>query len=56
MGLVTRSEGEAATGVVSQTAGVQKVVTLFEYINALPDPATASAPVEVVQPVEPKAQ
>jgi osmotically-inducible protein OsmY len=36
MGLVTQSEGDAAAAVVSQTAGVQKVVTLFEYITALP--------------------
>lgn len=33
MGLVTQAEGEAAARVVSQTSGVQKVVTLFEYIS-----------------------
>ncbi|WP_024304341.1 BON domain-containing protein [Pseudogulbenkiania sp. MAI-1] len=33
MGLVTQAEGEAAAKVVSQTAGVQKVVTLYEYIS-----------------------
>ncbi|SMF03885.1 BON domain-containing protein [Pseudogulbenkiania subflava] len=33
MGLVTQAEGEAAAKVVSQTSGVQKVVTLFEYIS-----------------------
>ncbi|TCW31832.1 BON domain-containing protein [Gulbenkiania mobilis] len=31
-GLVTQAEGEAAAAAVSRTAGVQKVVTLFEYI------------------------
>ncbi|POZ63903.1 BON domain-containing protein [Chromobacterium alticapitis] len=33
LGLVTQPEGAAAAQVVSQTAGVQKVVTLFEYIQ-----------------------
>ncbi|MBV8046721.1 MAG: BON domain-containing protein [Paludibacterium sp.] len=36
MGLVTRPEGDAAAAVVSQTAGVLKVVTLFEYLNEVP--------------------
>lgn len=36
MGLVTHTEGDAATTVVSETAGVLKVVTLFEYINDVP--------------------
>ncbi|TDR80653.1 BON domain-containing protein [Paludibacterium purpuratum] len=44
MGLVTREEGDAVAEVASQTAGVQKVVTLFEYLNAIPAlPADASS-------------
>jgi len=55
-GLVAQSEGDAAVAVVSQTAGVQKVVTLFEYQNLVPP---MGAPVTVVptgssaQPAEP---
>jgi osmotically-inducible protein OsmY len=48
MGLVTQSEGDAAAAVVSQTSGVQKVVTLFEYISVLP--GSAPAPLEASQP------
>ncbi|KMN35214.1 MULTISPECIES: BON domain-containing protein [Chromobacterium] len=33
LGMVTQAEGTAAAKVVSETSGVQKVVTLFEYIN-----------------------
>ena len=33
LGIVTRVEGEVAASVVSETAGVKKVITLFEYIN-----------------------
>ncbi|MBM2885464.1 MULTISPECIES: BON domain-containing protein [Chromobacterium] len=33
LGLVTQAEGQIAAKVVSETAGVQKVVTLFEYIQ-----------------------
>jgi osmotically-inducible protein OsmY len=33
MGLVTQAEAQAATEVARTTAGVTKVVTLFEYIN-----------------------
>ncbi len=33
MGLVTQAEAEAATNIARTTAGVTKVVTLFEYIN-----------------------
>ncbi len=33
MGLVTKAEGTAAAEVASTTAGVTKVVTLFEYID-----------------------
>ncbi|AXE34876.1 BON domain-containing protein [Chromobacterium phragmitis] len=33
LGLVTQAEGAEAARVVSETAGVQKVVTLFEYIQ-----------------------
>jgi osmotically-inducible protein OsmY len=43
MGLVTRDEGDAAAAVVSQTAGVMKVVTLFEYLNEVPPLPSASA-------------
>jgi osmotically-inducible protein OsmY len=49
MGLVTRAEGDAAASVVSQTAGVLKVVTLFEYLNA--PLVISSAPVQVAAPV-----
>lgn len=34
-GMLTQAEGEAAARVASETTGVQKVVTLFEYINAI---------------------
>ncbi|WP_408003499.1 BON domain-containing protein [Pseudothauera nasutitermitis] len=34
MGLVTRAEADAATEVARTTAGVQKVVRVFEYISA----------------------
>ena len=59
MGLVTRAEGDAAARVVSQTTGVVKVVTLFEYLNAVPAtgasvaPAGTSVPVATSQPVKP---
>lgn len=33
MGLVTHSQGNLAATVASDVAGVQKVVTLFEYLN-----------------------
>ncbi|UTH76363.1 BON domain-containing protein [Chromobacterium sp. IIBBL 290-4] len=33
LGLVTQAEGDAATRIVSETAGVQKVVTLYEFIS-----------------------
>ena len=33
MGLVTKAEAEAATNIARTTAGVTKVVTLFEYID-----------------------
>lgn len=33
MGLVTRSQGELAAVIAQQTGGVQKVVTLFEYVD-----------------------
>jgi osmotically-inducible protein OsmY len=33
MGLLTQAEAEAATEIARTTAGVTKVVTLFEYIN-----------------------
>lgn len=33
MGLVTRAEADAASDVASTTAGVQKVVRVFEYID-----------------------
>lgn len=33
MGLVTQAEAEAATNIARTTAGVAKVVTLFEYID-----------------------
>lgn len=34
MGLVTRSEGDSATDVTRQIRGVQRVVKVFEYIDA----------------------
>ena len=33
MGLVTKTEAEAATDIARTTSGVSKVVTLFEYLN-----------------------
>ena len=33
MGLVTRSEADAATNVARQVGGVQRVVKVFEYLN-----------------------
>ena len=33
MGLVTRTEGDTAANIASQTGGVQKVVKLFEYTD-----------------------
>ena len=33
MGLVTKAEADAAAEIARTTAGVTKVVTLFEYIN-----------------------
>ena len=33
MGLVTRAEADAASDIASTTAGVQKVVRVFEYID-----------------------
>jgi len=33
MGLVTRAEADAATGIASSTSGVQRVVKLFEYLD-----------------------
>ena len=33
MGLVTRKETDAVTGVPRQVGGVQRVVLLFEYID-----------------------
>jgi osmotically-inducible protein OsmY len=33
MGLVTKAEADGATNIARTTAGVTKVVTLFEYIN-----------------------
>lgn len=44
LGLVTRDEASAVSQIASQTAGVLKVVTLFEYLNAVPAPAAASQP------------
>jgi len=35
LGMLTQAEGEAAAKVVSETSGVQKVVTLFETINPI---------------------
>jgi osmotically-inducible protein OsmY len=46
-GLVTQAEGDAATAVASQTAGVLKVITLFEYLMPLPQaqqPSQSSYP------------
>jgi osmotically-inducible protein OsmY len=43
LGLVTPTEGDEVTALVSQTAGVLKVVPLFEYLT--PIASTASQPV-----------
>lgn len=45
-GLVTRAEGDQAAKVAATTAGVTRVVTLFEYIERAPNagaPATTTA-------------
>jgi hypothetical protein len=34
MGIVTRTEGDRAAQVASRVAGVQRVVTVFEYVTA----------------------
>jgi len=45
LGLVTRQEADAASNVARETGGVQKVVRVFEYISAPPQPQQpASAP------------
>ncbi|NDU85687.1 MAG: BON domain-containing protein [Ferrovum sp.] len=46
MGLVTKSEGDAAAAVASTTTGVKRVVKVFEYTDAAP----ANEPVQSVQP------
>jgi osmotically-inducible protein OsmY len=33
MGMVSRSEADRAVGIVSKSAGVQRVVKIFEYLN-----------------------
>jgi osmotically-inducible protein OsmY len=38
LGLVTREEADAATEVARGTAGVQKVVRVFEYVTPVPAP------------------
>ncbi len=43
MGLVTRREAEDATQIARTTAGVRRVVRMFEFI---PDPAPASPPAQ----------
>jgi osmotically-inducible protein OsmY len=43
MGLVTPQEASAVSTIASQTSGVLKVVTLFEYLNAVPAPAASSS-------------
>ena len=66
MGLVTRSEGDAAASVASTTSGVRKVVKVFEYIAKAPEsekpasqqdksPPAPSKP-EDVQPAAPQSE
>ena len=50
MGLVTPDEGAQVAQIASQTSGVLKVVTLFEYLNAVPAPDAASQPAAATQP------
>jgi osmotically-inducible protein OsmY len=50
MGLVTPDEGAQVAQIVSQTAGVLKVVTLFEYLNAVPALGVAPQPTDAAQP------
>ena len=42
MGIVTRSEGDAAAQIASTTSGVVRVVKVFEYISAPPPPPETS--------------
>jgi len=45
LGLVTRAEAEAAVEIARTTGGAQKVVRVFEYIQAAPEsPAPAQSP------------
>ena len=44
LGLVTRAEAEAAVEIARTTGGVQKVVRVFEYIEAPSSPAPAPSP------------
>jgi len=44
LGLITREEADAATEIARGTAGVQKVVRVFEYVNPAPAPASVPAP------------
>jgi osmotically-inducible protein OsmY len=43
MGLVTRSEGDAASAIASTTSGVRRVVKVFEYINTPPEDEKTAA-------------
>mgnify|MGYP003352952276 CR=1 FL=1 len=42
MGLVTRAEADDATELSRSIGGVQKVVRVFEYLNAAPAPNTSA--------------
>jgi len=44
LGLITREEADAATEIARGTAGVQKVVRVFEYVKPAPAPASVPAP------------
>jgi hypothetical protein len=37
LGLVTRQEGDDAAQIASTTAGVAKVVKMFEYVELVPN-------------------
>jgi osmotically-inducible protein OsmY len=50
MGIVTRTEGDAAARVASTTSGVVRVVKLFEYIAAPPPPPETSPPATTTTP------
>lgn len=54
MGLVTHAEGDAATGVVSTTSGVRRVMKVFEYIPKPPESEPVTTPQGNAAPAKPE--